>query len=81
MNISELLTQINPSMWAFLGVLVTAILAFFVSRHKQKSEGAITLTQGAISLMEQYRLANRECQDELQECRKALRTRRKGRKR
>lgn len=81
MDITNLLEQINPSMWVFLGVLVTAGLAYFSTRNKHKTEGAIALVEASVLLTEQYRLSSEECQQELQACKKSLKARPKRRKR
>ena len=77
MDIIEFLKQINPSMWTFLGAFLAAGLAYFSTRNKQKSDGALALADGAVSLMEQYRLANEECQEKLKKCKKTKKRKKK----
>ncbi len=64
--------EINPSVWAFIGVLFASVLSYLSTKKKNKLEGAATLVEAGVSLLEQYRLANEECQEELKDCKKEL---------
>ena len=60
--------EINPSVWAFIGVIGAAFLSYLSTRRKYRSEGASMLVDAGVSLIEQYRLANEECRKELEDC-------------
>lgn len=64
----ETTLEINPSVWAFIGVIGAALLSYLSTRSKYRNEGASTLVDAGVSLIEQYRLANEECREELEEC-------------
>lgn len=64
----ETTLEINPSVWAFIGVIGAALLSYLSTRSKYRNEGASTLVDAGVSLIEQYRLANEECRKELKEC-------------
>ena len=68
----ELILELNPSVWAFIGIIGAAMLSYLSTRSKYKNEGASSLVEAGVSLMEQYRLANEECQEELEECQNRL---------
>ena len=64
--------EINPSVWAFIGVIGAALLSYLSTRSKYRNEGASSLVDAGVSLVEQYRIANEECEMKLEECQKAI---------